>query len=325
MADQQNFAETENFYANSLPNVTNKDMESLSSVQNGFDQNSMEPDDSNTAELTVIADGNVLKDLQGNVVGTLNEDGTYSLLDTFAVAQMGNDSAQPAPQEAETVASTPMQTQPSQVKEKLDTSSMMQEKAAIHTPIARPGPSTFGQRKPTPMKKDNASLPKPIANKPKTPQNVDKAAPLGSSKNPIRIIQQGNTFTSTQQLTEEQLQQIMQVVQQQHAMKETQEGNKAGSKAKTKIVYKVVNPPSGGTRITFTEEKIEDGSPTSSNKTGATPSQPTPRKFTATPYTTPYHRPGFKRPLHRNSPDEEELDDDSETELTKKRAKTRSG
>lgn len=35
--------------------------------------------------------------------------------------------------------------------------------------------------------------------------------PLGSSKNPIRIIQQGNKYTSMQQLTSEQLSQIMQV------------------------------------------------------------------------------------------------------------------
>ena len=36
-------------------------------------------------------------------------------------------------------------------------------------------------------------------------------APLGSSQNPIRIIQQGNNYTPMQQLTSEQLQQIMQV------------------------------------------------------------------------------------------------------------------
>ena len=35
--------------------------------------------------------------------------------------------------------------------------------------------------------------------------------PLGSSQNPIRIIQQGNKYTSVQQLTSEQLSQIMQV------------------------------------------------------------------------------------------------------------------
>ena len=37
------------------------------------------------------------------------------------------------------------------------------------------------------------------------------AAPLGSSSNPIRIIQQGNQYTPVQQLTTDQLQQIMQV------------------------------------------------------------------------------------------------------------------
>ena len=37
------------------------------------------------------------------------------------------------------------------------------------------------------------------------------APPLGSSKNPIRIIQQGNKYTSMQELTQDQLSQIMQV------------------------------------------------------------------------------------------------------------------
>lgn len=43
------------------------------------------------------------------------------------------------------------------------------------------------------------------------PGNQSSGAPLGSSQNPIRIIQQGNQYTPVQQLTTEQLQQIMQV------------------------------------------------------------------------------------------------------------------
>jgi len=39
----------------------------------------------------------------------------------------------------------------------------------------------------------------------------DNPHPLGSSQNPIRIIQQGNKYTSLQELSQEQLNQIMQV------------------------------------------------------------------------------------------------------------------
>ncbi len=39
----------------------------------------------------------------------------------------------------------------------------------------------------------------------------DPLAPLGSTKNPIRIIQQGNQFITTQDLTDDQLKQILQV------------------------------------------------------------------------------------------------------------------
>ncbi|XP_052769541.1 uncharacterized protein LOC128209528 [Mya arenaria] len=74
-------------------------------------------------------------------------------------------------------------------------------------------------------------------------QSVNKQdpAPLGSSLNPIRIIQQGNQYTPVQQLTTDQLQQIMHVVQQQQAAK-------AGSsvlynaQTNTKIVYRVIYP-----------------------------------------------------------------------------------
>ncbi len=74
---------------------------------------------------------------------------------------------------------------------------------------------------------------------------VNPSAPLGSSQNPIRIVQQGNQYTSVQQLNPNQLQQIMQVVQQQQLAKDT-----AGQKetvifnpnTKTKIVYKVLYP-----------------------------------------------------------------------------------
>jgi len=44
-----------------------------------------------------------------------------------------------------------------------------------------------------------------------TNEKPDNPHPLGSSQNPIRIIQQGNKYTSMQELSQEQLSQIMQV------------------------------------------------------------------------------------------------------------------
>jgi len=42
-------------------------------------------------------------------------------------------------------------------------------------------------------------------------ENLDNSHPLGSSENPIRIVQQGNKYTSMQELSPGQLNQIMQV------------------------------------------------------------------------------------------------------------------
>ena len=69
--------------------------------------------------------------------------------------------------------------------------------------------------------------------------------PLGSSSNPIRIIQQGNQYTSLQQLTPEQLTHIMQVLQQQQVVKSTQQQGSTtlySPQTNTKIVYRVIYP-----------------------------------------------------------------------------------
>ena len=70
--------------------------------------------------------------------------------------------------------------------------------------------------------------------------------PLGSSTNPIQIIQQGNQYTSMQQLTGEQLAQIMQVVQQQQLAKSTAQGGGSSilfnPQTQTRIVYRVIYP-----------------------------------------------------------------------------------
>ncbi|KAL4238926.1 hypothetical protein ACF0H5_003633 [Mactra antiquata] len=70
------------------------------------------------------------------------------------------------------------------------------------------------------------------------------SAPLGSSQNPIRIIQQGNQYTPVQQLSSDQLQQIMQVVQQQQVGKSVSAGSSVlyNPQTNTRIVYRVIYP-----------------------------------------------------------------------------------
>lgn len=76
--------------------------------------------------------------------------------------------------------------------------------------------------------------------------SVSGNPPLGSSKNPIRIVQQGNQYTSLQHLTPEQLSQIMQVVQQQQLLQKTQHSGGASvlynPQTQTRIVYRVLYP-----------------------------------------------------------------------------------
>ncbi|KAJ8309546.1 hypothetical protein KUTeg_014420 [Tegillarca granosa] len=85
--------------------------------------------------------------------------------------------------------------------------------------------------------------------------NEASGAPLGSSQNPIRIIQQGNQYTPVQQLTTEQLQQIMQVVQQQQVAKDTSTSGQSilyNPQTNTKIVYRVIYPSELHKSGTFT-------------------------------------------------------------------------
>ncbi|XP_054714751.1 uncharacterized protein LOC129224336 [Uloborus diversus] len=80
-----------------------------------------------------------------------------------------------------------------------------------------------------------------------TPQYLIKqtSAPLGSVDNPIQIIQQGNSYRSTQVLTQAQLQQITHVLQRQHAKKVIQNGGRSilyDPSTNTRIVCRVVHP-----------------------------------------------------------------------------------
>ena len=74
---------------------------------------------------------------------------------------------------------------------------------------------------------------------------VSDGSPLGSSTNPIRIIQQGNQYIPVQQLSTDQLQQIMQVVQQQQLTKQSADTGSSvlfNPQTNTRIVYRVIYP-----------------------------------------------------------------------------------
>lgn len=139
--------------------------------------------------------------------------------------------------------------------------------------------------------------------------NELSVAPLGSSQNPIRIIQQGNQYTPMQQLTTDQLQQIMQVVQQQHVAKTTQEGGGSilyNPQTNTKIVYRVIYPSE--------LHKMTSGSQANSSQ-----------------QTVLITHPGQRRPYRKRNREEEEkidgpdLSKEEKEERKKHRPRTRSG
>lgn len=104
--------------------------------------------------------------------------------------------------------------------------------------------------------------------------NAKKMAPLGSSDNPIRIIQQGNQYKSLQNLSPEQLAQIMQVVQQQQLIRSSQQTGQASilynPQTQTKIVFKVVYPSElhKNVSLTTTPSMTINGSQMEGSKNG---------------------------------------------------------
>ncbi|XP_047099855.1 uncharacterized protein LOC124717146 isoform X1 [Schistocerca piceifrons] len=73
--------------------------------------------------------------------------------------------------------------------------------------------------------------------------NFDSAKPLGSSENPIQLVQHGQTFHSVQALTQEQLKQIATVLQQQHLDSAPRTKNVVyDAETNTRIIYRVVYP-----------------------------------------------------------------------------------
>ncbi|XP_015172909.1 PREDICTED: uncharacterized protein LOC107064591 [Polistes dominula] len=67
------------------------------------------------------------------------------------------------------------------------------------------------------------------------PETIDTSKPLGSSENPIQIVQQGHHFRSTQQLSPNCLKKIFNIINQRNQLEETSMSDK-------KIVYRVLLP-----------------------------------------------------------------------------------
>ncbi|RUS79397.1 hypothetical protein EGW08_012835, partial [Elysia chlorotica] len=123
------------------------------------------------------------------------------------------------------------------------TMQIKEEATAVSTAISMSSPVSFTVVSPSQSTSISST---PISSsETATVSHHVSAPPLGSSQNPIRIIQQGNRYTPMQQLSTEQLQQIMQVVQQQHVNKNTQDTGGAiifNPQTNTRIMYRVIYP-----------------------------------------------------------------------------------
>lgn len=155
------------------------------------------------------------------------------------------------------------------------------------------------------------------------PSNQASGAPLGSSQNPIRIIQQGNQYTPMQNLSAEQLQQIMQVVQQQQVAKSsTAEGSSIlfNPQTNTRIVYRVIYP-----------SELHKNSPSSIIKTVGGKKQSQGQQT----QTLVFSKDGLRRQYKKRMKEDEEDDEDrfeapdlsreEKEERKKHRPRTRSG
>ena len=152
-------------------------------------------------------------------------------------------------------------------------------------------------------------------------QSSGNGSTLGSSANPIRIVQQGNQYTSLQQLSSSQLSQIMQVVQQQQVMK-VADTNKSSvifnPQTQTRIVYKVIYPSELHNR------NKNPNNPTTSSSTEK-PRQiyvPTDSVLVTLPGKRAYRK---RKNEEDEKPDAPELSKEEKEEKKKHRPRTRSG
>ncbi|XP_034243908.1 uncharacterized protein LOC117646741 isoform X2 [Thrips palmi] len=112
--------------------------------------------------------------------------------------------------------------------------------SSVHTPaMASVAPIT------TQPNLGTASSSKSLLLNNRTPSsNSNSTKPLGSSENPIQLVQQGQTFHSMQALSQAQLRQIATVLQQKHLSSNSTETKNVlfDEQTKTRIVYRVVYP-----------------------------------------------------------------------------------
>lgn len=196
----QAFVEAEDFDHSSVPyTVQSDDVTSVTQeiVNTVVTDSSLDP---TTATHIVTADGTYATTTY-RVVGTLR-DGTISIPDELiAQAASASDSTEHVVETSEETTnvmdSVEQQTEFVDAQEHDD--QQLQETVENET---CDGEQSIGQHALAPVEGIRFTL---------VTDNQANSAPLGSSQNPIRIIQQGNQYTPVQQLTTEQLQQIMQV------------------------------------------------------------------------------------------------------------------
>ncbi|XP_025104004.1 uncharacterized protein LOC112570035 isoform X2 [Pomacea canaliculata] len=230
----QAFVEAEDFDHSSVPyTVQSDDVTSVTQeiVNTVVTDSSLDP---TTATHIVTADGTYATTTY-RVVGTLR-DGTISIPDELiAQAASASDSTEHVVETSEETTnvmdSVEQQTEFVDAQEHDD--QQLQETVENET---CDGEQSIGQHALAPVEGIRFTL---------VTDNQANSAPLGSSQNPIRIIQQGNQYTPVQQLTTEQLQQIMQVVRQQQLARNTQESGASilfNTATNTRIVYRVIYP-----------------------------------------------------------------------------------
>jgi len=138
------------------------------------------------------------------------------------------------------------------------------------------------------------------------------AAPLGSSQNPIRIIQRGNQYTAMQHLTADQLTQILQVIQEQLERAQTKNPSSSSSA--------ILSTPGSGSQVVYRITTSSTSSVSDGSKSG-----------TVVRMVTNAEHSQQKRIIRKRKKDEEvrlagsDLSRQEKEERKKHRPRTRSG
>lgn len=155
----------------------------------------------------------------------------------------GGGGEQVAASEAEETAPMPVDAEPSPAPQQQDEEMVVAADEQSHAAVEDENDASGAPS----VADDEESTDAPVTIQPAASATSQKqsSAPLGSSENPIQIIQQGNTYHSTQVLSPEQLQQIAHVLQQQQVNRAIQNGGSAvvfNPQTNTRIIYRVIYP-----------------------------------------------------------------------------------